>query len=160
GQGQVYLGHDTYTEADFTAGGEKTASFSLQAPYVAGGDVIATATDAEGNTSEFGAPNVSVGADRDPSLPDAFALAMPWPNPVRHRVTVRVALPKASRLTVEVYDALGRRVRQLDDDDRPAGWHELALDADGLASGVYLVRMTAGEGTERFTATRRITVVR
>ena len=158
GQGQVVLGHDTYTEADYAAGGDKTVSFSLRAPYVAGGDVIATATDSEGNTSEFGAPNVSVGADRDPSLPEVFAMDAPWPNPVRQRATVRVALPEASELVVEVFDALGRRVRQLEDGDRAAGWHELALDADGLASGVYLVRMTVD--ADRFIATRRLTVVR
>jgi hypothetical protein len=160
GQGEVYLGYDTYTAADYLAGGDKTASFSLVAPYAASGQVIATATDADGNTSEFGAPNVSVDGERDPSLPEAFALAAPWPNPVRSRATVRVALPEASELVVEVFDALGRRVRQLVDEDRPAGWHELTLDADGLASGVYLVRMTAGKGAERFTAVRRITVVR
>ncbi|GAB5536217.1 MAG: hypothetical protein Rubg2KO_24660 [Rubricoccaceae bacterium] len=157
GQGQIFLGHDTYTEADYTAGGDKTASFSLRAPYVTDGLVIATATDAEGNTSEFGAPNVSVGAERDPSLPTTFELLPPWPNPIRQRATVRVALPEPSRLAVEVFDILGRRVRQLDDAHRPAGWHDLTLDADGLASGVYLVRMTAGD---HFEAVRRITVAR
>ncbi|GAB5536212.1 MAG: hypothetical protein Rubg2KO_24610 [Rubricoccaceae bacterium] len=160
GQGKVYLGRDTYTADDHLAGGDKVATFTLVAPYVADGMVIATATDAAGNTSEFGAPNVAVGSERDPSLPEVFAIDPPWPNPVRQRATVRVALPEASELTVEVFDALGRRVRQLEDADRPAGWHELALDADGLASGVYLVRMVAGEGADRFTAVRRLTVVR
>jgi len=157
GQGKVYLGHDTYTADDHLAGVDKVTTFSLVAPYATDGLVIATATDAAGNTSEFGAPNVSVGAERDPSLPEAFALDPPWPNPVRQRATVRVALPEPSALTVEVFDLLGRRVHQLVDADHPAGWHELALAADGLASGVYLVRMTAGED---FTAVRRITVVR
>jgi hypothetical protein len=56
-----------------------------------------------------------------------------------------------------VYDVLGRRVAVLFDGKVDAGETEaLRLDADGLASGVYLVRVTG----ETFAATRRLTVVR
>jgi hypothetical protein len=56
-----------------------------------------------------------------------------------------------------VYDVLGRRVAVLHDGPLAAERTErLALSAQGLASGVYLVRV-AGEA---FTATRRLTVVR
>jgi len=98
-----------------------------------------------------------VAAEDDPVTGRSTFTLSVFPNPVRQRAVVQVDLPRASALTVEVFDAFGRRVRQLDASMRPAGRHELALDADGLASGVYLVRMTAGED---LTAVRRITVVR
>jgi hypothetical protein len=161
GQALAYIGHDTYTEDDYTGSTDKVAGVTAAVPLgEAGLRVVATTTDALGNTSEVSALSVPIPMEPASDLPMTFELAAPWPNPVRQRATIRVALPETSRLTVEVFDGLGRRVRQLEDGDRPAGWHELVLDADGLASGVYLVRMTAGEGPERFAAVRRITVVR
>jgi len=158
GQGMAYIGHDTYSTADLASSTDKIAGVtSAVSLNEAGLHVVATATDALGNTSEFTALSTAVPLEPASGLPTAFALAAPWPNPARQRATVRVALPEPSALTVEVFDLLGRRVRQLVDADHPAGGHELALDAAGLASGVYLVRMTAGED---FTAVRRITIVR
>ncbi|GAB5536214.1 MAG: hypothetical protein Rubg2KO_24630 [Rubricoccaceae bacterium] len=155
-EGMTYIGTDSYAETDYDDGPDKEATFTLTSDATPGQFIVATATGLFG-TSEFSPTPVSLPGEGDPALPTEFALDAPWPNPVRQRATVRVALPEPSVLTVEVFDLLGRQVRQLVDADRPAGWHELALDADGLASGVYLVRMVAGED---FTAVRRITVVR
>ncbi|GAB5536216.1 MAG: hypothetical protein Rubg2KO_24650 [Rubricoccaceae bacterium] len=161
GQALAYIGHDTYSEDDLASSTDKVTGITPAIPLgEAGLRVVATTTDAAGNTSEVSALSVPIPVEPTRGLPTTFELAAPWPNPVRQRATVRVALPKPSRLAVEVFDALGRRVRQLEDADRPTGWHELALDADGLASGVYLVRMTAGEGRARFVATHPFTIVR
>jgi len=89
-------------------------------------------------------------------LPDAFALDAPFPNPVRDRATVRFALPEAADVELAVYDMLGRVVARLVGEERPAGRYEVEWTADGLASGTYLLRLTAGE----FTATRRIQLAR
>jgi len=93
------------------------------------------------------------GAD---ALPTAFALRTPHPNPFSGVATVSYETPEAARVTLELFDVLGRRVAVLVDEDRSPGTFETALDGRALPSGVYLVRMTAG-GTVR---TRRVTLLR
>ncbi len=65
-------------------------------------------------------------------------------------------MPEAGRVTLAVYDALGREVARLVDGERPAGRYEVVLDGAGLPSGLYLVRLTA----EGFAQTRRVTLLR
>ncbi len=80
-----------------------------------------------------------------------------FPNPVAARATLRLTLDRTQRVTVALYDVLGRRVRTLHDGELAgATTHDVAVEAAGLASGVYLVRVTGAAGT----ATRRLTVVR
>jgi hypothetical protein len=80
-----------------------------------------------------------------------------FPNPVRARATVQFALPEASGgATLALFNVLGRRVRTLASGRLPAGRHEATLDATGLASGVYFLRLR----TPTATKTQRLVVVR
>ena len=65
------------------------------------------------------------------------------PNPSRGQARVRVTLPQASDVSVEVYDLLGRRVATLVSGARGAGEHVLELPGS-VAAGSYLVRLQAG----------------
>jgi len=66
---------------------------------------------------------------------------------------VRFTLPQAGRVKLEVFDIAGRRVAGARHASPlpagkawyPAGTHEVTFDGTGLASGVYLVRLQAGE---------------
>jgi hypothetical protein len=53
GDGDAHLGTDTYTSADYTGGPDKQISFTPAASVTRSDDIVATATDANGNTSEF-----------------------------------------------------------------------------------------------------------
>jgi glucuronoarabinoxylan endo-1,4-beta-xylanase len=55
-----------------------------------------------------------------------------------------------------VYDLLGREEAVLVDEKRGAGTHEVTFDATGLASGMYLYRLTAGS----FVQTMKLLVVK
>jgi hypothetical protein len=66
------------------------------------------------------------------------------PNPVSSWLTLDYGLPSGARVTVEVYDAIGRRVLHADEGAREAGVYQTRLDAQGLPSGVYLYRVHAG----------------
>ena len=74
------------------------------------------------------------------------------PNPSRGDARVRVELPAAGDVSVEVYDLLGRRVATLTQGSRGAGVHTLDLPAS-VAAGTYLVRLRAGgeQRVERIT---------
>ena len=67
-----------------------------------------------------------------------------YPNPSNGRATLRLTLEKASNVQVEVFDVVGRRVRLDDLGFRSAGTFEAIINA-GDASGVYLVRVRAGD---------------
>jgi|GEM_PF-6488477 len=89
-------------------------------------------------------------------LPAVVTLGAPHPNPTRTSSTVRFGLPSAGAVRLAIYDALGRRVGDLADGAHEAGWHTASVATDGLASGVYVIRLQAGDQT----VTRRLTVVR
>jgi uncharacterized delta-60 repeat protein len=79
------------------------------------------------------------------------------PNPfvARTRFTVEVAAPE--RVTVAVFDALGRRVATLHEGPLTTGTaHPFVLEGAGLASGLYVVRAVG----ETFAASRRVALVR
>ncbi|MEM1043992.1 MAG: T9SS type A sorting domain-containing protein, partial [Bacteroidota bacterium] len=65
-------------------------------------------------------------------------------------------LPEAGEATVAVFDVLGRRVARLHAGPLAGGTHRFRLEAAGLPSGVYLVRVEGGGAS----LVRRLTVVR
>jgi hypothetical protein len=78
-----------------------------------------------------------------------------YPNPASRRATVRYALPEKQKASIRLYDALGRQVRTVLNEEQ-AGRHQQTLDVDGLPSGVYFLRLRA-DGQTR---TQKLTVVR
>ena len=88
--------------------------------------------------------------------PTHSALKPAYPNPFSRTVTIPFQLASRQRVAVRVYDLLGREVRVLLDDELNAGRHTTELDAQGLASGIYFVRMVAGDYRE----VRMVTLLR
>ena len=82
------------------------------------------------------------------------------PNPFRDRTTLRLALPAAADVTVEVYDVLGRLVLSEAVGRRPAGAAEVAVDGSALGAGTYVWRVRADAGGEVLDATGRFTRLR
>jgi hypothetical protein len=89
------------------------------------------------------------------ALPSEVTLTA-YPNPIQEQGTIEYTLPKASEVTLRVYDVLGRRVRTLVTGQKEVGRHTVALEASRLSSGVYIARLRTGDTT----ITRKITVVR
>ncbi len=72
-----------------------------------------------------------------------LALYSDGPNPSAGSVQVRFTVPRRAEARVEAYDALGRRVAVLfSGEAEPGQLYRQALD--GLASGVYVVRIVQG----------------
>jgi hypothetical protein len=91
------------------------------------------------------APDVSV-------VPSTIQLFPPAPNPFRGATTVRFSLPRAEWVRVTVYDVAGRQVATPANGFWPPGAHAVTWDgADGsgrvVASGVYFLRLSAGEAS-------------
>jgi hypothetical protein len=82
--------------------------------------------------------------DRD-EKPLSYGLEEGFPNPFNPSTTIRFALPEKSHVTLLVFNTLGQQVAMLVNGEQEEGYHEVRFDASGLASGVYLCRMQAGE---------------
>ena len=59
-------------------------------------------------------------------------------------------------MVLAIYDALGRKVQVLVDGFEDAGYRTTVWDAKEVASGIYFIRMEAGE----FVAVRKMVVLR
>ncbi|RPH37627.1 T9SS C-terminal target domain-containing protein [bacterium] len=80
--------------------------------------------------------------------PVSFALEQNYPNPVNPSTAINYRLPVTAQVKLVVYDLLGREVAVLVDDQKAPGTHQVEWKASGLASGVYLYRMQAGNFVE------------
>lgn len=94
-------------------------------------------------------------------LPSSFALDQNHPNPFNLTTVISFDVPKRSRVKIEAFDVLGRRVSTLVDKIIEAGSHALVWEArndhgDDLASGVYFIRMS----TDTFVGARKVVLLK
>ncbi len=81
------------------------------------------------------------------------------PNPFRDELTVRLAMPRAGRVEVAVFDLIGRRLRTLHRADLGIGNHQFTWDGRDdsgrlAGAGVYVVRSRSANGTSSRMAVR------
>lgn len=99
-----------------------------------------------------GSRPASVALDR----PGSIDLGPVWPNPLRGEGRIRFTLPRASRVSLALYDIAGRRARAvLDDRMFPAGAHVATLPTSGLEPGIYFAHVRAGAAL----ATRKLVII-
>lgn len=106
----------------------------------------------------------SVSGGSDGGRPVAYQLHQNYPNPFNPSTTIGFDLPEAASVSLTLYDAAGRHVRDIAASEYPAGSHRLILGDQGrpLTSGVYFYRLVAVSGLSRavFTATKKMVLVR
>jgi uncharacterized protein (DUF1501 family) len=85
-----------------------------------------------------------------------FILYQNYPNPVRNETKIRFDLGRASRVTLEVFDARGELVATLVNAYHPAGPYTVSFDPGKLANGMYYYRLDAGGTVE----TKALTILR
>jgi hypothetical protein len=95
-------------------------------------------------TTQFLTPTaVGDGSDRS-----GIALHPSYPNPARGRATIAFDLPRASDVSLRLYDVVGREVAILADGRREGGRHEVPFDTGRLASGTYYCVLRAGNAVQ------------
>ena len=95
------------------------------------------------------------------TLPNTYDLEPNYPNPFNAGTVIRFALPHDGRVSLTIYNILGRKVRTLLNDDKPLGVY--AADWDGrddagnpVGTGVYFYRLQ----TTDFTKTRSMLLLK
>ena len=84
------------------------------------------------------------------SIPTEFKMHQNYPNPFNPTTTIKYDLPAKGKVSIQIYNALGQRVRTLVSKEQEAGYYETIWDATNefgskVGSGVYFYRINAGE---------------
>jgi chitinase len=95
-----------------------------------------------------GATKVPTSVTGNPELPGDFRLDQNYPNPFNPKTVVSGQLSVASRVSLRVFDLLGREVATLVDELKDAGTIRVEFDGSNLSSGIYICRMTVGSFTD------------
>jgi hypothetical protein len=110
-----------------------------------------------GNTMTY---LTGVGA-QNANLPLTYSLEQNYPNPFNPTTSIKFTLPKASDVTLKVYDLLGREVRTLVNGTTEAGYYETVWNGHNnlgaqVATGVYIYRIEAGS----FVSTKKMMLLK
>lgn len=89
-------------------------------------------------------------------VPKQFSLSQNYPNPFNPLTKINYSLPNSVKVTIVVYDILGRVVKSLVNEFKEAGTYTVSFDGTGLASGVYFYRIEAGD----FAASKKMVLVK
>lgn len=91
------------------------------------------------------------------NIPKEFSLYQNFPNPFNPSTVIKYDLPKDVKVTVKIYDLLGREVAILVNNEfKNAGRYDLIWNAGNYASGVYIYRLEA----EDYTSTKKMVLVK
>ena len=82
--------------------------------------------------------------ETEPVIND-YSLFQNYPNPFNPVTKISWQSPVGSWQILKVFDVLGREIATLVNEYRPAGNHTVEFNGDGLASGVYIYQLKAGE---------------
>jgi hypothetical protein len=109
---------------------------------------------------------ITVKLTSDGEVPKEFSLSQNYPNPFNPSTMIKYGLPVDSRVTVEIYNVIGQRIRTLISDNQTAGyhtaeWNGLNNDGQQLSSGIYFLRMSAkGANGTSFNEVRKMMLMK
>ena len=76
-------------------------------------------------------------------VPQNFILHQNYPNPFNPVTKIRFGVPENSLVKISVYDALGKSIETLVNENLSAGSYEVQFDGSKFAAGVYYCRLTS-----------------
>lgn len=77
-------------------------------------------------------------------FPKEFALSQNYPNPFNPFTKINYSLPQGTKVSIKIYDVLGKLVKELVNEYKDAGTYTVTFDGSNFASGVYFYKIDAG----------------
>jgi hypothetical protein len=93
---------------------------------------------------------------KDQPIIQDYMLTQNYPNPFNPTTVFSWQLPISSQVELSIYNVTGEKITTLINKKQQAGFHSISWDASGMASGVYLYRLQAGDYVE----TRKMIVLK
>ena len=90
------------------------------------------------------------------NTPNTYSLTQNYPNPFNPTTTINYQLQFSGRVTLKVYNILGKEVATIVNEDKPAGNYSVNFDAGKLSSGIYFYRLQSGN----FIATKKMILLK
>jgi hypothetical protein len=99
------------------------------------------------------------------AMPSAFSLSQNYPNPFNPSTTINYSIPVetpgSSRTSLRhvsliVHDVLGREIKTLVNEEKPAGNYFIQFDGSTLSSGIYFYRLQ----TKYYTETKKMILLK
>ena len=114
--------------------------------------------DLEGDIPSFEHNGIftSINLSQTVPIPNDFSLSKAYPNPFNPVTTLNFGIPHETEVFLKVYNLQGREVSSLIDGNMEAGYHSVQWEANSAASGVYFVKMIAGD----FVSTQKLMLVK
>jgi|GEM_PF-2927218 len=106
-------------------------------------------------------PNSTTHILEDKRIPERVQLYQNHPNPFNPETTIRYDIPERCHVTIVIYDALGRQMKNLVSGQQDAGtmfalWDGTDDSGRSVSAGVYLYQIRAGE----YKQTRKLLLLR
>lgn len=92
-------------------------------------------------------PSIPDSRSIEPELPNELSLSQNYPNPFNPSTTFQFTIDRRQLTILQVFDLLGREVATPINDVLEPGTHSIQWHPEGLASGVYMYRLTSGSLT-------------
>ncbi|MGE5796105.1 MAG: T9SS type A sorting domain-containing protein [Ignavibacteria bacterium] len=94
--------------------------------------------------------------EKELNLPAGYNLSQNYPNPFNPTTKISYSIPTDSRVVIKIYDAAGREVETIENNERTAGTYTVTFDAKQLSSGVYYYKLT----TNNYTAAKKFVLIK
>jgi hypothetical protein len=95
--------------------------------------------------NEFEVRSSDISAVDDNTItPAVFSLEQNYPNPFNPETVIKYKIAKEGYTTLKVFDILGREVKTLVNENKPAGSYNVIFNAGDISSGVYFYTLTQG----------------
>jgi type IX secretion system substrate protein len=92
--------------------------------------------------------------------PKEFSMSQNYPNPGNPRSKIDFELPVPGKVSIKIYDLLGREVSTLINEDREAGYYSAEFDGTNLTSGVYIYRIIVEATSLNFSKTLKMLLIK
>ncbi|MBS1514766.1 MAG: T9SS type A sorting domain-containing protein [Bacteroidetes bacterium] len=94
--------------------------------------------------------------------PKNFILKQNFPNPFNPATNIEYEIPFDSKVTINIYDVAGRLAGTLINENQPAGYYRVRLDAGkmNLSSGVYIYRVTSESAGAKFVKSLKMILIK
>jgi Putative esterase/Secretion system C-terminal sorting domain len=106
--------------------------------------------------SSFSCDSLTTGTYSPAPRPPSIRLHQNFPNPFRSITTIAFELSEQSVVSLDIFDALGGKVKSLLHGTFPPGVHQILFDASGYAQGVYFCQLESTNQVQ----TRRLLVLK
>jgi len=90
------------------------------------------------------------------TMPESAYLEQNYPNPFNPVTNLEFGISDLGFVSLRVYDALGKEVAVLVNENKNPGRYKVDFDGSGLASGIYFYQLTSGN----FTETRKMNLIK